>query len=229
VLAQPESRADLFKQIEAKRAELEILEKQILEPSAQDRAAYADFLQLPNTGLVRLLPREKYDDQAYRGIAKSSVTIRGGGAYYSFSANTHDYNAGRSEIGLEMRHLSVGFAGANYGMLARLDGARLEDLSNEVPGVIFLANYKAVSTEPEARVEQRRFGTGATIDGMSYKTRLRVEVGATYILRSVNYSSSDVLVAFRVDREDSDGSIIIAWKLLQKYPVPRLSLNQAKN
>src|SRR5712664_515383 len=48
--AQSESRDDLIKQIETKRAELAVLEKQILEPSEQDRLAYSEFLQQPKTG-----------------------------------------------------------------------------------------------------------------------------------------------------------------------------------
>ncbi len=98
-LAQSESREDLVKQIETKRAELAILEKRILE---EDQTTYAAFLQQPNTGLIRLLPREKYDDQAYKGSTKSSVTIRGGGAYYSFTALSHDYNSGGPDLSLEM-------------------------------------------------------------------------------------------------------------------------------
>jgi hypothetical protein len=56
-----------------------------------------------------------------------------------------------------------------------------------------------------------------------YGSRLPVEVRSTYLLRSIGYSTSDVLVAFKAVREDSDGSIILAWKLLKKYPVPELA------
>ena len=47
-----------------------------------------------------------------------------------------------------------------------------------------------------------------------------IEAGATYVLRSINYSYSDVLVAFKIVRQDIDGSLIIAWKLLNKFPKP---------
>lgn len=60
---------------------------------------------------------------------------------------------------------------------------------------------------------------------MNYKRSLAVEVGASYLLRSINYRVSDVLVAFKVVRKDADGSIIVAWKLFQKYPVPQLAQN----
>jgi hypothetical protein len=219
---QSESRADVRKDIETKRAELAKLEKMFLAPAAEDRSAYAEFLTQPDTGLIRLLPRETYDSYANK---KAALTVRGGGAYYSFSRQTHEYGFA-TDIGFEQGYLQTGFGGADYGMLTKLDGARLEDVSTELPGVIFLAKYSAVANEPEARIEQRRFATGTTIDGNAYKRRLPVEVGATYLLRSITFEEADVLVAFKVARQDTDGSLILAWKLMQKYPVPKLALNK---
>jgi hypothetical protein len=215
------SRADVLNDIETKRAELAKLENQFLAPSAEDRTAYAEFLTQPNTGLIRLLPREKFDSDANK---RSGITTRGGGAYYSFSRQTHEYGWA-IDIGLEQGYLQTGFGGADYGMITKLDGARLEDVSTELPGAIFLAKYSAVANEPEARIEQRRFSTGATIDGVAYKRRLPVEIGATYLLRSITFEEADVLVAFRIVRQDTDGSLIIAWRMLEKYPTPKLARN----
>src|SRR6185312_7180990 len=82
--AQTQSREDILKEIDAKRAELAALEKRFLSASEEDKATYAEFLRQPNTGLIRLLPREKYDTDAQKDKAKT-MTIRGGGAYYSFA------------------------------------------------------------------------------------------------------------------------------------------------
>jgi hypothetical protein len=221
VFGQTRSRADVLNDIETKRAELAKLENQFLAPSAEDRTAYAEFLTQPNTGLIRLLPREKFDSDANK---RSGMTTRGGGAYYSFSRQTHEYGWA-IDIGFEQGYLQTGFGGADYGMITKLDGARLEDVSTELPGAIFLAKYSAVANEPEARIEQRRFSTGATIDGIAYKRRLPVEIGATYILRSITFEEADVLVAFRIVRQDTDGSLIIAWRMLEKYPTPKLARN----
>ena len=221
--SQSDSRTGLLKELETKRAELAKLEQMLLQPAAEDREAYAQFLAQHNTGLIRLLPREKYDSDANN---KSGLTVRGGGAYYSFTRQSHEY--GRStDLGFEQGHLSVGFAGADYGMLIKLDGANVEDISTELPGITFLANYNAVASEPDARIEQRRFGGGTVVDGISYKERLRAEVGATYVLRSIVFGDSDVLVAFKVVRQDTDGSLIIAWKLLKKFPKPELNRSTA--
>jgi hypothetical protein len=222
---QTPSGAEVLSEMETKRADLAKLETQFLSPSAEDRATYAEFLTQPNTGLIRLMPREKFDPE----VNKNAVpTIRGGGAYYSFARLTHEYGYG-SDLELAGGDLSVGFYGACYGMLIKLDGVRLEDISSGLPGVAFLAKYSAVTNEPDARVEQRRFQAGTVIDGATYKMRVPVEVGATYVLRSVSFDTSDVLVAFRVVRQDTDGSLIIAWRMLEKYPTPKLARNISAN
>jgi hypothetical protein len=222
VFAQSESRDDLLKQIEGKRAELAALEKKFLAPSEEDRAAFAEFLAQPDTGLIRLLPREVFDKD-------SKLTIRGGGAYYSFVHLTHAYGYG-SDIELQQGRLSVGFAGADYGMLVRVGDAPVDAITLDHPSARFLSAYSAPTEEPQARLEYRRFGMGTTIDGLSVKSSLPVEINTTYVLRSINYSESDVLVAFKVIGKDPDGSVTLLWKLLKKYPKPELArTNQAAN
>jgi len=219
--AQSASREDLLKELQAKRAELQLLEKQFLAPAAEDRNAYVEFLLQPDTGLIRLLPREAYDSNLNKKI-KGSLTIRGGGAYYSFARLTHEYGFG-SDLELELGHFSVGFAGADYGMLVNLGDVALDEITLEHPRVRYLAAYTPPPQEATARLEARQFGQGVTVDDVLYENRLPVEKRSTYLLRSIGYSNSDVLVAFKVVRKDSDGSIILAWKLLKKYPVPELA------
>src|SRR5215211_1148216 len=99
VAAQSQSRDDVIKEIEAKRAELAVLEKAVLAVADTDRKEFAAFLNQPETGIIRLLPREMYDGNAKRGLA-----INGGGAYYSFVRKTHEYGQG-SDIELAQEHL----------------------------------------------------------------------------------------------------------------------------
>ncbi len=219
--AQSKSREEIQKKIETARADLASLEKQFLAPSEADRAAFAEFLRQPNTGLIRLLPREIYDSEVYRKN-KKTITMRGGGAYYSFSRRTHEYGYG-SDIELDSGYLSVGFAGADYGLLYKVGDVALDEITVEQPNLRFMSEYVPPTAEPEARMEARKFGQGTSVDGITYKRRLPVEVDTTYLLRSINYSETDVLVAVRVVRKDSDGSVILAWKMLRNYPVPKLA------
>jgi hypothetical protein len=214
--AQTESRDDLLKQIAAKRAELAKLERAYLAPSEEDQARYAEFLRQRNTGLIRLLPRETVDS------SNSALNLRGGGAYYSFKERTNEY-VNSSDLSLEQGQFSTGFAGANYGLLARLGDVPLESVSIETGAAHFLAQQTPAPDEPKARVEQHKSAEGTIIDGITYKGRVPMQLNNTYVLRAVNYYASDSLVAFRVVRVDNDDSVIILWKVLQKYPTPYLA------
>ena len=223
IFAQQKPREELLKELQAKRAELQLLENQLLAPSLEDSSAYAAFLRQPDTGLIRLLPRERYDTEAYLKNSKT-IAMRGAGAFFSFTRLTQEYGYG-SDIGLDSGYLMVGFAGADYGMLVNLGDLALENITLEHPSVRFLSTYKPPTNEPKARLEAQQSGNGFTVDQIRYQRRLPVEVKATYLLRSIDYSNSDVLVAFKVVRQDTDGSVIILWKLLKKYPVPQLARN----
>jgi hypothetical protein len=210
-----------------------VLKKGVLAPSRDDRATFAAFLGMPNTGLIRLLPRESLTYQT----KKRPPSIPGGGAYYSFANVTHFYGYG-SDIELNLGNLSVGsFLG--YGLLTNLGDVPLEEVALIDSRSSFIAAYKPAVTFLEARAEALRFRNAVTIDGVRYQDKLPAEVNATYLLRSINYGKpvvgsnasaravssarrTDVLVAFRVVRKDTDGSVIIAWKLLKKYSAPKL-------
>ncbi len=220
VSAQSASRDDILKDIAAKRAELQQLEDQFLAPGEEDRAAFKEFLAQSDTGLIRLLPREVYESEVNKKNRKT-LTIRGGGAYFSFARLTHEYGYG-SDLELQSGYLSVGFAGADYGMMIDLGDVPLDEIGNDHPRVLSLLNYVAARDEPQARAEHYEIQTGRILYGATYKNRLPVKVNSTFLLRSINYSNSDILVACRVVRKDTDGSVVIAWKLLKKFPKPEL-------
>lgn len=204
-----------------------VLKEGLLAPSLGDRVALAAFLRTRNTGLIRLLPREVYDSATYRTSKK--LNIRGGGAYYSFAYLTHAYGYG-SDIELDHNKLAVGFAGADYGMLTNIGDTPLEEITLDDMRTRNIAAYRPPRSEPEARAEFRRLnsGIGLMFDGFLYRRRVPVQENSTYLLRSIAFDNSDVLVAFRLVRKDPDGSVIIAWKLLKRYSTPGLRWNNQK-
>lgn len=208
-----QDRQALEKKINSLMKKLRDKERQFLQPSEEDLAAFAGFLRQPDTGLARLMPREKYEGK---------LITRGGGAYFSFTRLEHEYGSG-SDISLEQNRLSVGFAGANFGFMARLGNVTLESVTTEHAGVKYLAEFASPSKEPEAREQQRRgWRPGFDVDGFNYAREVEPSVNTTYVLRSVDYGNSDVLVAFRIVRQENDGSLILLWKILNRFPVPRL-------
>jgi len=153
--AQPMDRPALLSKIESQREQLRAKEAAFLLPSEEDFASFRDFLLQPDTGLVRLMPREKYDGE---------MLIRGGGAYYSFVKLTNAYGGG-SDIALEQETLRTGFAGADFGFLTVIGDVPLDGISLDQPGVRYLAALNTPTTESEAREQQRRSSLGVEADG----------------------------------------------------------------
>ena len=216
VSAQTQTRDDVIKEIEAKRAELAVLEQKVLAVADSDREEFASLLSQPQTGVIRLMPRETYD-----GNAKRALAVRGGGAYYSFTRKTHEYGYG-SDIELAQKQLSVGFAGADYGLLLNLGDVSLEQVANDHAATRALLDYRVPVKEPEVRVEQRRVWQGIELSGFNFKGRVPAKVSNTYLLRSISPERSDTVVVFRVVREDTDGSLILVYKVLKTFPTTKM-------
>jgi len=208
--AQSVDRASLEKEIGSLYEEIREKEKQFISVDPGDKIEYAKFLKQSDAGIFRLLPREKYDGK---------LSIRGGGAYYSFTKLTHDYGYG-SDIELSQGNFSVGFAGLDFGYLVILDDIPLDSATLERPGLKFLLSFVPASVEPEIREQQRRSSYGVQADGFTYKRSAAALVNTTYALRSIDYSGADILVAFRVVRRDADGSMILIWKKLKSFQSP---------
>jgi len=201
------------------KREPRVIKEGLLAPSMQDRLDHDQFLKQSKTGLIRLLPREVYDRQTYH--TPSQIEIRGGGAYFSFFHRSHEYGYG-SDLELNHDKFTVGFAGAAYGMIVELGDVPIESISENAPQFVFMSTYKPPTLEPEARSEFARFSQGVTIEGFTYKRTIPAKAENTYLVRSIDFRTSDVLVAFRVTRFESDGSAIIAWKLLKSFTTPEL-------
>lgn len=200
-------------QIAQLEGQLKVKETIFLQPDPVDLANHAAFLAQPDTGLIRLLPREQFD-----GV----LATRGGGAYYSFARLTHEYGFG-SDLSLQRGQFSVGFAGADFGFLALLGEMGLAEVTLDQAAVRYMAGFVPPVTEPEARLEQRRSSDGFQDNGFSYRDRTAAILGKTYAVRSVGYRTSDLLVAFRVLRQDSDGSLLLLWQQLKWFSTPQLN------
>lgn len=193
-------------------------EEIFLLPAKKDFANNSDFQGKTDRGLVRILPREKYDGK---------ILTRGGGAYYGFEKQDHS-NGYASDIGLQMEHFSVGFAGCDYGFFTDLGKVNIRNVTADDKALSHILNYQPPHDDEEkVRIEQRRYlwtdremkneRGPIVMDGFEYFASFRPVVGHTYGLRSINFGESDVAVLIQVLRKDRDGSFIILWKKLKSY------------
>ncbi|MGB7067935.1 MAG: hypothetical protein WBD22_00385 [Pyrinomonadaceae bacterium] len=179
------------------------LENEILKLESRD----VELAQKQGFSAIRLLPRGQYENQ---------FVMKGGGAYYSFLRKTHEYGYG-SDLQLGNSEFSVGFAGGDYGFLIDLGDVSLASVDEAHPMIQFMVDYTPPNDLPTIRIEQRKFDS-FDAGGFRYERSVRAYVGHTYAVRSISFSRSDVLVAFKVHRRDIDGSMIVFWKLLKEFP-----------
>ena len=198
-------------QIRAIEAQIRALEGGLIEPDESDiaRAKSEGF------EAVRLMPRETYDHK---------LSAQGGGAYYSFSTGSHDYQK-IAQIELQVGNLSVGFAGADYGFIADLGMIPLGSVSKGTPEISFLVNYKPPTLLAEIRKEQAKSHKYET-DTATYTRDVTASIGHVYALRAISFNDADVLVGLKVIRKDADGSLIIFWKKILDFPKPTIERDQ---
>ncbi|MEO8073256.1 MAG: hypothetical protein ABI891_12905 [Acidobacteriota bacterium] len=210
VFSQELSREQKLQKLDELNGQIKVLETDILLPDDKDiRQAEKEGFEV-----FRLMPRERYDHK---------LNVQGGGAFYSFTTKSHDYQK-ISQISLEQNFLSTGFAGADYGLIADLGSVPLSSVTQTSGEVSFLYNYRPPTKETEVRIEQRKAYNYET-ETATYRSRVLYSIGHSYALRTIDFERADILVAFKVHRKDVDGSLIIFWKLLENYEKPTLERN----
>lgn len=199
-------------------------ERKALAPTPEDRQAHAEFLRQPDTGIFRLLRVTSGTGKVVRaGDAASSmpVFLVGGGAHYSFSKLNH--NADKwSDLCWEKDEFVVGVGGESLSLLVDLGDVRLEEITTDSRGVDYLSKLMPPERTADAEQQFLRLDSGVTVNGFDYHLSLPWKLNTTYALRSVNYGRSDLLVVFRVARQDTNESLIVLWRKLKRYNVPKL-------
>lgn len=208
IFSQELNREQKLQKIDELNSQIKILETAILLPTTKD----LNQAEKEGFEVFRIMPRERYDHK---------FTVQGGGSYYSFTTKSHDYQ-NIAQIGLEQNNLKVGFAGADYGFIADLGKTPLTEITKETAEVNFLLNYKPPTNEPEVRIEQRKTWNYEA-NSFVFKSRITAIVGHSYVLRTISFDRADILVAFKIHRKDTDGSLIIFWKLLEQFEKPMLN------
>lgn len=206
-------------------------EKRRLSVAPEDEKKFAEFLSQPNTGLFRLIPF-RFRNPRIVSAADPEATTRPGflhhASMYSFSKRKHGHGLNGlldqsspewADLRLQNGVLSSGFTTESLGLLVTLGDVPLETVTALSAGVAEIANF-ALEVDPleAARLSNKnvfRF----KLKGSIYP-RLPAVVDTTYALRSISNNRADILVSFRIVRQDEDGSLTILWKKLKSYPKP---------
>src|SRR5581483_3230944 len=185
------------------------------------KLTYHDFLRQRQTGITRLLPQGKY---------KGIVTVRGNGANYDFGSRSYGEFGDDIYLGADAffngppgrAAFWAGSSGADFGFVVRLGDVSLDDVNLNREEARFLLNLAPPNNEQAAREQYRKNFFGVKAGGILYNSSALAEENTTCLLRSVRYTQSDLLIAFRAIRREPDGSFVILWKVLKKNPMPWL-------
>ena len=222
-------------------------EAELLIPRIEDQRKYADFLQQPNTGLVKLMPDLGCGENP-KVLVVSEVctqyTMPGGGSAYSFRKET--YRIWRLADLLHKDGIIHAIGARSQGILVTLGDVPLENVSLKTEGVKFLTDFVPETEFEEAKKQNRQFLEGIRQGAFYYRKALRAVEDSTYVFRSVAYRGKfyrsvrgvvyneldfdkrrDVIVAFRIVRQDeSNGSITLLWKELANVKSPALKVEK---
>lgn len=204
-------------------------EKSLLTPSPEIQQQFAGFLELPNTGLIRMYPSGRRRVISVTDLATGRRP--GFGRYaslYSFTKAKHgnglngyvDPRLGWAELLLLNGRFLTGFNGEALGVLVVLGDVPLETVTPDTDGVSGLTNIIPPADYFEAVSLSRRNRAGFALDRFRYGSSLPVAENTTYVLRSTSNKRADLLVGFRVVRVDELGSVTLIWRKLKIYPKP---------
>jgi hypothetical protein len=205
-------------------------EKLLLTPSPELQEQFSEFLQLPDTGLIRMYPPGRRRVISVTDLATGRRP--GFGRYaslYSFTKEKHgnglngyvDPRLGWAELLLFNGRFITGFNGEALGVLVALGDVPLETVTSDSDGVTGLANITPPADYFEAVGLSRRNRAGFALDKFRYGSSLPVSENMTYVLRSTSNKRADILVGFRVVRVDENGSLTMIWRKLKAYPKPK--------
>jgi hypothetical protein len=216
-------------------------ELKAIAPHVEDTKKYAEFLRQSDTGLIKLTADSGCGENIRVIFATPQClkyTMPGGGNSYSF--RTERYRIRRLA---DIIYTSNSFQSAGvllHGIFVEIGDVPLEKINLQTDGLKFLMNFQPETDREKMREIDRKLSAGITSDGFLYRRGVRAVENTTYVLRSVAYNGvyqrtaqgisynelnfdkrRDIIVAFRVVRRESDGSVTILWKELVRNKSPK--------
>lgn len=192
-------------------------EARLLAPHPELVAREAALLALPHTGVCRIL------DRTADGSLEERVTVRGGGAYFSFATLSHSYDA-EPDLGFGQGTFVTELAGIQLGLLAEIGDVALADLPAAVRPLPAGRGGEAAEAWDalwqDLSLDDAAHGSAFRERSARYRRPLvPTSVSSTFLLRAYSPDEHDHLVAFRPLAFDETGCTL-AWRVLRTWPVP---------
>lgn len=202
-----------------------------ITPANEDVLLFQDFLKKKNTGLAKIFPDPKCGSEFLVDLENlqcaAALSIPGRGAYFSFRVKKN-YPFAYSDIHFEDGNFKVG-GRSELGIISNVGNRNIDSIEPSSPEIAFFQRFKPEKTEAKIRVQELQVKRGFSENGFTYSDKAEVKVNDTYVVRTVafrfyeqnfNDKRVDIIVVFRVVKQDADGALTILWRRLNKKESP---------
>ncbi|KZL48850.1 hypothetical protein A2T98_15790 [Nodularia spumigena CENA596] len=227
----------------------EILDQLTYGFSPQEAQIYAKFLELPRTGIFRVLQSSVYQRplNTLWNRLQPNISER-----YPFPSLGDAKDGFNPSLALQMRgeRFQLVDQGMDYSFMVEVGDVPLDKLDGRLQAVAsptreFLLNYQPPKQFDALQVEKRRFLTGKDQNWRQNTVifaHAPAKLNHTYLVRSLQFQlpktmlngqpispnqlqqipSSDIILAFRPVRRRADGSYTVLWRVLHQLPAPQI-------
>lgn len=228
----------------------------IRTPHEEDIAKYGEFLRKKNTGIFRLFPDLGCGTKLLVNASDDCAKVTSLSWSYSFIYRYHG-NADGYDLRLKGENLFVdGFL--SQSILTPLGDVDLNLITLTSNGMKFLTEFKPEKKSKKAKEQFAQIAKRINADGYVYGKTVNFNENQTYAMRLAAYQVAerhklqptdhskiwteeerkfywlqnakrrDIVLAFRVIRKDTDGSVTILWKELVSRKAPILSFDKGE-
>lgn len=244
-------RNNLYKPL-SKKERKEILKN--LEPNSENLTKYKSFLKQPKTGIFRLMPNYNCTEKLIVNVSPDCEKSLYMGEYFSFltgdygDINFFDLTYKNGDL------ISNDFW--LQSILTSLGDVPLESLTQTSSGLKYLFDFVPQEENKAVKKQFRDIFEGVEADGYKYSKSAKALLNNTYALRLIGYrledkvtyfrfrridptsldtrimsasairGGTDLILAFRVIRQDADNSLSIVWKELSKRKSPKITFEK---
>jgi hypothetical protein len=177
------------------------LDQYAYDIDSHERQVHAQFLELPRTGIFRVLPDSVYRRQpnTLENRLTASVGVRY--PFPSVGKSEGELNPSLALVIVGDRFQLVN-SGVNYGFLTNVGDLPLEKLDQQMVGVSpqmreFFFNYQPPKQLEALQVDRRRFITGKNQNWNQEQIMLAstpVELNHTYLVRSLQFQLPEIIL-----------------------------------
>ncbi len=113
---------------------------------------------------------------------------------------------------IEYKNNSLQFKNSeeSFGFITNIGGTLLETINEQNKEFFALAKYEIPEKLDSVKDEY-------SSEGITFRNRIQIVVGNTYLIRAFNKWGNDGIFALKIQRKDSDGSIILFVKKIKDF------------